>query len=206
MGIEEIGCRILDTSFKLFANNGIRSVTMDDIADALSISKKTIYTHYADKEDLVDKITNIFIDRRKQDMEQCVLSAVNPVHQILWVIKKIEHNMRSINPQMFYDLQKYYPKQWSKMSGFQREEVKAVIVKNLEDGVKEGLYRKDINVNILAHFRLMQLSSAFDSEQYPPDQFLLTDVLNELTRHFLYGIVTPKGLDVMLSYLNFIEN
>jgi hypothetical protein len=110
--------------------------------------------------------------------------------------------IRSFNPIMFYDLQKYHPKAWFEFRNFRNEFIKVKIVENMERGIREGIYRNDFDINILARMRLEQVDMTFNYEIYPPSDFLFIDVMQTLTQHFLHGLVNEKGLALINHYNN----
>lgn len=199
----ELQERILIKGDELFRRYGIRSITMDDIAKQLGVSKKTIYQHYPDKDELVIAVTKLNIERHLLEMERCCgPAAENAVAEMFLVNQSMGTMIRSFNPIMFYDLQKYHPKAWLSFREFRNKFVLNKIVENMNRGIQEGLYRDDFSIKILATMRLEQVDMSFNYEIYPPTEFEFPKIMEELTLHFLYGMVTEKGYELINHYKN----
>lgn len=194
---------IVEEADKLFCQYGFKSVTMDDIAKHLGMSKKTIYQHFSDKDELV----NILIDEKltKQDcaMDNCASNAADAVQEIFFAIVNIHQLLSNMNPKLFYDLQKYHPKAWLNFKTFKEKVLGTAILTNLERGIREGLYRPEIKTDILTQMRLEQVDLLF-SQQHSHytmnSKYNIAQVMIEITEHFLYGICNQKGLALINEY------
>ncbi|MFT5883952.1 MAG: AcrR family transcriptional regulator [Arcticibacterium sp.] len=191
----EIKERILIKSQELYFTRGIRSVTMDEIAAALGISKKTIYLHFSDKRSLVEASTKHFLAQEKCAEKKIYEASTNPVEEIILSTQLMREMLTNINPAIFHDLQKYYPKTWKHYLAH-KEDFRDVVLRNLNEGIKQGLYRPDIHPAILANLRIESVDMAFNPVAFPPIEFNILDVQLAFIDHFLRGIVTEKGLKV----------
>lgn len=191
--------RILESSTELFFRFGIRSVTMDDIAKALGISKKTIYLHFKDKDEIVEGVAERTLQRDKCESEKIHDRAQNPIDEIIQSTQLMREMVANIHPALLFDLQKYHPKAWKRYKGHKEEFVK-IVLRNILEGQQQGLYREDLQPEILARFRVESIDSAFNTEVFPPKQFQLIDVQLQLIDHFLRGILTLEGLELYEKY------
>ncbi|HZG00109.1 MAG TPA: TetR/AcrR family transcriptional regulator, partial [Chitinophagales bacterium] len=141
----ELQERILHTADDLFRKYGVRSVTMDDLAKHLSISKKTLYQYYTDKDALVTKITDDTIRRIDRDMEMIRTESENALDETVRILQYMRGMIASFQPTFLYDLQKYYPKAYNVFADYRERHIKNSILFNIRRGIKEGLYRKDVN-------------------------------------------------------------
>ncbi len=199
----ELQERILLKGDELFRRFGIRSITMDDIAKQLGVSKKTIYQHYPDKDELVIAMTKLNISRHFNEVEKCCGPAsINAIAEMFAVNNSVGEMIRSFNPIMFYDLQKYHPKAWLAFREFRNKYVLAKIVENVHRGIEEGYYRADVDIEILSRMRIEQVDMTFNYDIYPPTEFQFHKVMEELTFHFLYGLVNQKGYELINQYKN----
>ena len=199
----ELQERILLKGDELFRRFGIRSITMDDIAKQLGVSKKTIYQHYPDKDELVIAMTKLNISRHFNEVEKCCGPAsINAIAEMFAVNNSVGEMIRSFNPIMFYDLQKYHPKAWLSFREFRNLYVRTKIVENIRRGIEEGYYRGDVDIEILSRMRLEQVDMTFNYDIYPPTEFQFHKVMEELTFHFLYGLVNQKGYELINQYKN----
>lgn len=196
----EVRERILEKAEAMFLQYGIRSVSMDDIATQLGISKKTIYQSFADKDELVDAVMVKEIKERQQQCLCCNQEAKDAVHEIFMMMAKILEQFRHMNPVVMYDLEKFHFKSYQKFMQHKYEFLLGVIRQNITWGVEEGLYRDDFNQEILARFRLESMMMAFNIQIFPPSKYNLAEVTQEIIEHFVYGIVTLKGYKLIQKY------
>ena len=192
--------RIIQEAKILFMRLGIRSVSMDDIASHLGMSKKTIYQLFTDKDELVDNIIDADITDLESDCTTyCQLSA-NAIDEIFRTMEMIGLQLRNMNPMVLFDLQKYHYRSYEKFMRHRNTFLLEIITKNLVKGVQEGLYRSDIKIEILARFRLESMMLAFNKETFPSDRFNMLEVTLEIIEHFLYGLATEKGYKLIIEY------
>ncbi|MGZ4035870.1 MAG: TetR/AcrR family transcriptional regulator [Bacteroidia bacterium] len=197
--------RILQGAEELFFKYGIKSVTMDDIAKHLAISKKTIYQFFADKNEVIETLMEGNMRRNQTEFTQIANEAENVVIEVFDLMKHMGAMFSKINPNAFYDLQKYHPKAWKLFKQF-KEECMAKMVENaITRGVKEGLVRPDVNPKILAQLRIEQIEMGLNPEIFPPDKFKMLDVQLALLDHFLHGICTLKGHKLINKYKHLTE-
>jgi len=192
--------RILMKAHELFMRYGIRSVSMDEIAAHLGMSKKTIYQFYADKDALVEGVIGIEITNKEGECGFCRANCEDAVHEIFLSIDGLQEMLSGMNTSLIYDLEKYHPKAFKKISKYKDEFLYGIIKDNLERGIKEELYKETINTDILTKFRLASVFLLFNPELFPQTKYKLVQVVEEITDNFLYGLVTPKGQKMILKY------
>jgi AcrR family transcriptional regulator len=185
--------KILKGAEELFLRYGIRSITMDEIAKHLGMSKKTIYQFFSDKDEMVHTLMKEKLNEDERDFKELSDKAGNFVEEIFLHMKKIGEIVGQINPNVFYDLQKYYPQTWKLFRDFKEQCICAMVEQSLENGKKQGLVRKDVNTKIMARLRLEEIEMGFNPTLYPPEKFRIVEVQLALIEHFLYGICTIKG-------------
>jgi len=191
----EVRAYIIEEADKLFCQYGFKSVTMDDIAKHLGMSKKTIYRHFSDKDELVNILITEKISAQDGMAKTCSINAENAVDEIFFAINSTNELLSNMNPKLFYDLQKYHPKAWLVFKEFKEKTLRETIYKNLQRGIAEGLYRADINIEILTQLRLDQVDLIFSQhDHYTMNKYNLAQIMVELTEHFLYGICSLTGL------------
>lgn len=196
----EIQERIRHKADELFRRYGIRSVTMDEIAAQLGMSKKTIYQYYTDKDQLVDAVA---VDEIQFSQECCMrdtAASENAIDEIFKVMEFVEEMFRNMNPSMLHDLEKYHPGGYKKFLEHKNKFLYEMVKKNIERGIKEELYRPEIDVEIMSRFRLETMMIAFNSDLFPPSKFNFVKLQQEILEHFLYGLATLKGYKLILKY------
>jgi AcrR family transcriptional regulator len=196
---------ILKSAEELFFRYGVKSVTMDDIATHLGMSKKTIYNFFKDKDELLSVFAQTFVNRNSGAFEHVCKGANNAIDEIFCVMKHLRNMFLQMNPKLFYELQKYYPHAWQQLRDFREKHVAEMIQKNLEKGIKQGVYRSDINIVILAKLRLEEIDMAMNNNLFPMDKFNITQVQLTLFEHFLYGICTLKGHKLINKHKQIID-
>ena len=199
----EVKSYIIEESDKLFCQYGFKSVTMDDIAKHLGMSKKTIYQHFSDKDELVTLLIKAKLDTQECLMENSFSSAKNAVEEVFLALKSTDETLNAMNAKLFYDLQKYHPKAWLYFKTFKENKLRQTILENLKRGVVEGLFRENLNFEIITQMRLDQVDIIFSQhDQYNSNKYTFGQIMVEITEHFLYGICAPKGLELIKTYKN----
>lgn len=190
---------------ELFFKYGIRSVTMDDIAKHLGMSKKTIYQYYKEKDEIVHKLMMAHIKEDECSFSECAEKSANIVEEVFNMMKNIHDIFSKINPQFIYELQKYYPQTWKLFKDFKENFILKMVEQSIEKGIKDGHVRPDVNVKILSRARMENVEMAMNPACFPPDKFKILDVQLTLVEHFLYGICTLKVHKLINKYKEITE-
>jgi TetR/AcrR family transcriptional regulator, cholesterol catabolism regulator len=196
----EISARIEQKAHSLFMQYGLRSVSMDDIATGLGMSKKTIYQFYADKDTLVDEVMASVFENDISCCERDRNNSENAIHEIFLAIDFIVEMFKNMNPSVLYDLEKFHPASFIRFVKHKDEYLFNVIKNNLKRGIEEELYRADLKVDILARFRVESMMMPLNPEFQQKTGKNLALIEEEITLHFLYGLVSPKGYKMILKY------
>ncbi len=181
---------------------GFRSITMDDIAKHLSISKKTIYLFFKDKDELISTVTELHLQQEQKEIEEVHLEANNPIEELYLITKCMRKNLSDINPTVLYDLQKFHKQAWEKFLIFKEAVIGKAIKDILDKGIQAGYFRKEIDIEILSKLRQEQVQMGFDDRIFPPDQYDFKIVQMQLFDHFVHGITTQKGQELLDQYFN----
>lgn len=186
---------------ELFLRNGIKSVTMDDVARELGISKKTLYLFVESKEDLVNKVLELHFQDEKSQCAEIYSRAADAVDEMFLVIENNAQALKQMKTNIVYDLQKYYREAWEKVIHYHYGFMYGVVRDNLVRGMHEGLYRPDIHVDILAKLHIAASFQLFDEQLFPQEKYPKTTLFKEFLMHFLYGIASEKGLTAIRKRL-----
>lgn len=192
--------KILEGVEALFMKYGVRSVTMDDIARHLAISKKTLYQHFADKDDLVYKMSESFLERTFRQYEAIARDSKNSIEELSKISVCMKHDMEHLNPSMLFDLQKYHPKAWNLWIDHKTKVITESVIRNIRQGVDDGYFRPEINPEVMAITRLILIENAFDARMFPRDKFNFADVQSQLFEFFVHGLCTDKGKKLYQKY------
>ena len=192
--------RILLKAEELFMQYGIRSVSMDDIANNLGMSKKTLYQYYADKDELVDAVVDGHISEIQTDCMNCRSEAKNAIHEIFITMERIMDQFSNMNPMVLYDLEKFHFRSFQRFKEHKDKFLAKIIKDNIEWGIKEELYRTDINVDVITKFRLESMMIPFNVALFPPGRYNLASLSEVIIEHFVYGLATIKGHKLIQKY------
>ena len=179
---------------------GIRSVSMDDVARHLSMSKKTLYHYFADKDEIVTMVAAFHMERDKEQFEAFHTSAKNAIDELVKISSCLRKDFQKMNPTLLFDMQKYHPTAWAGWLVHKQKYIKQSVMRNLKQGIEEGFFRPEINTEVLAIVRLETIQATFEGQIFPPGSFDLAEVNIQLFEHFIYGIVTEKGRKVYEKY------
>jgi len=194
--------RIIEGGEELFLKAGIKSVTMDDIARHLGMSKKTIYQFFKDKNELVIGLVKKKLHDDECQMAEIISQSGNVIEEMINMMKCSEEIFSRINPIVIHDMQKYHPDAWKHFQNFKAD----VLIRTLEEllikGIKQGYIRPDIDVKIIARMRVNQVELGFNAAIFPVAEFSTWKVQYQFLEHFNYGICTLKGYKLLNQYKN----
>lgn len=192
--------RIQKAAHDLVMQYGIRSVSMDDIAANLGMSKKTIYQYFKDKDELVEAVVDEVISTNQCACKADIDRSENAVHEIFLVMEMMAEMFKTMNPFILHDMQKYHPAAFSKFKKHKNEFLYNVCTQNMLRGVKEELYRPELAVDILCRYRVETMFIPFSPEFQQSLKHSLGKIEEEILMHFLFGLVSQKGYKLIIKY------
>ena len=182
---------------ELYMKYGIKSITMDDVARELGISKKTLYQYVTDKDDLVGKFVDNEISMRQEEICKCFRIGYNAIEELFEISIFMNKLMRNQNSATEYDLKKYYPVHFEKTIKARREGIFNYILVNLKKGINEGLYRKEMNKEVIAKLYLWRSENTHFDELFTIEEFTSIKLFVELINYHVRGIATEKGIMIL---------
>jgi len=194
--------RIIQGGEDLFLTAGIKSVTMDDIAKHLGISKKTIYQYFKDKNELVVALTKKKLQDDEDQLCAIMSTSGDVIEEMINMMKCSEEIFSKINPIVIHDMQKYHPDAWKEFQNFKADVLIRTLEELLNKGIKQGYIRPDIDVKIMARMRVTQVEMGFNTTLFPLSEFSPWKVQYQFLEHFNYGICTLKGYKLLDKYKN----
>jgi AcrR family transcriptional regulator len=197
--------RIILGGEELFLKAGIKSVTMDDIARHLGMSKKTIYQFFKDKNELVVALVKKKLQEDEDQMCDIIKQSGNVIEKMINMMKCSEEIFSRINPIVIHDLQKYHSDAWREFQNFKSGVLMRTLEDLLSEGIKQGYIRADIDVKIIARMRVTQVELGFNTSIFPVAEFNTWKVQQQFLEHFNYGICTLKGYKLLNEYKNIHE-
>lgn len=196
---------ILEKVRELYMKYGIKSITMDEVALEIGISKKTLYQYVVDKDDLVGKIIDNEIIMRQEEICKCFRIGFNAVEELFEISIFMNKIIRDQNPATEHDLKKYYPHHYQRIVKTRREGVYDYILLNLKKGKKEGLYREEMNNEIIAKLYLSRSESIHHNDLFTVEEYTSLELFLELLTYHIRGIATEKGIAVLEKKIKELE-
>ena len=196
---------ILKTAETLFVKFGIRSVSIDDICKEIQISKKTFYTEFEQKADLVVEVCSRIVGKQKSEKEQARLAEMtsnNPIDVIFSYRLPLQSKVHRKYAAFLYDLNKYYPEIQQQRVEAKIDEIRRALLNFLQSGVEQGWFRSDLNLDLMAQFLTKwqgittQMLQELEPDQIPQFFDMLSDALVRM-------VVNEKGMAYYTeNYLN----
>lgn len=166
---------------------------MDDVARHLCISKKTLYEYFKDKEDLVEQVMLLEYHEREVSFREIEEKKLNAIEELLEVYRLLNGLYRNFNPSVEYDIKKYYPDLYMKIKEMRRKRMYDSTLKNMNKGKKEGLYRSDLNTEIISKLHLFRIENLTDNDVFSIDEIVSFKVFHEIFVYHLHGLLSEKG-------------
>lgn len=186
----------------LYTRYGIKSVTMDDVSRELGISKKTLYQHVVDKNELVTKVVDMLIEETANSLDCAFSKDLNAIDQLFEVHKHVAIKLREYSPVSDYDLRKYYPDEFRKLSLIRKEKMYQYMLENLKKGKEEGLYREDLSEEIIAKIHVTRMQNTFESDMLTSEEKTSLKVFYEFFIYHIRGIASEKGIKLLEEKLS----
>ncbi|MDG1777219.1 MAG: TetR/AcrR family transcriptional regulator [Crocinitomicaceae bacterium] len=184
---------ILERASAVYMKFGIKSVTMDDLARELSISKKTIYKYFNDKDDLVTSIIEMKVQMDSAICGNSAIQADNAIDELIQISEIVTQQFNNFNPIVFLDLKKFHQNAWQILENHKNTFVLQMITQNIERGVREKVYRNNLNIPITAKLYLASKEAVMDLEIFAWPEFKFHDVFLEMMCLQLNGMANDKG-------------
>lgn len=192
---EEKYRNIIGQVYTIFMQHGIKNVSMDDLCRQMGISKKTLYKYVDNKTDLLKKISSYIqelIMTRLRDIEKLELNAIDV---LLEMSRVSSDNHIRINPMVSFEIRKYYPQVYDDYICTKKELIISSILRNLEQGIREGLYREDLNKEIVAHLYFKKIEEFHTLEGEDLQNFTYSKVFEVMFENHIRGISNKKGIE-----------
>ena len=186
--------KLVSKSLELYLKYGIRSITMDDVARKLAVSKKTVYQLVKDKDDLLTKCIDLKFEE-SNNIGCNIDDSLNVLEKYLYIHKNLSHILLELNPSFEYDLEKYYPKQYHTFKKNRREIIYKMMKEDLQQGIQEGYFRADIDIKKLTILTIIKIEALRTTDILKEHNLSMIDILNELFSYHLHAITTPLGTE-----------
>ncbi len=192
---------IIENAANLFLTLGFKSVTMDDIAGNMGISKKTIYAHFPNKSQLVESVTKHVINGIDQGIEEIVKQDLNSIEEVFQIERFVFSLLKDDKSSPQFQLQKYYPKVYKKIQQRHLDIIEDCVCKNLQKGIEGGVFRPSIDVEFISKMNFIGMTGVKDNDIFPVDKYQPRELSRKYLEYHLRAIVTPKGLEKLNEFL-----
>lgn len=193
--------QILQKATDMFLSHGFKSVTMDEIAAEMGISKKTIYQHFENKDKLVEAATFHLFETISCGIDTICILDKNPIEELFEIKDFVLRHLKDESASPIYQLQKYYPKIHKILMAKQFSKMDDCVITNLTKGIEQGLFRANINKDLIGRFYFAGMTSLKDMELFNPNQFKAKEVQINYLEYHLRAICTPKGIKIVEELL-----
>lgn len=197
---------ILKNVGSLYLKFGIKSITMDDVAHEFGISKKTLYQYFKDKADLVSQVIDYYLTNPIFNLND--FGNGNAIDRYFALRTHIVNILKYFHNNIEFDLRKQYPKLYRKVHTMKRERIFENTVENINDGIKSGLFRSDLDIELIAKLEVgkMLLTLNPENEIFTERECTNIELFDKVLEYYMYSICTEKGIKYFKKQLNNIKN
>lgn len=200
--MEEIERDIIDGALRLFLKFGIRSVTMDDVAGELGMSKKTIYKHFKNKAELVHRGVQTVYQEMQSKLLEIHSHMENPIDELMAITALMQGLLEQHSHNLRFQLQKYYPQTFQELYEGRHELISKVMRENIERGKAHGLFREDANADVLAQLYCSKLDKLPEQNEDLMKRHGIAELMRQSMEYHVRGLATPKGIQYLEEKLN----
>lgn len=181
----------------LYQKFGIKSVTMDDVSRELGISKKTLYQHFSDKEELVSRVTDFMINLNKNCLREIIDKKLNAIDELFEVVRHANQMLKDHNPSTEYDLKKYYPVEYQKVRMVKRDAMYESALNNLRKGMEQGIYRAELKPEMIAKLHVARVEGMMQNDVFSIEDHTNRDFFREIMVYHIRGIANERGIKIL---------
>jgi len=195
--------KIIQKSAELFLDIGFKSVTMDDIASEMGISKKTIYVHFPNKTKLVEAVTFNLFDIICDGIDTICDNAPNPIEELYSIKMFVMHHLKNEKSSPQHQLRKYYPLIHNQLKIKQFDKMHQSVKDSIQQGVDTGVFRNSIDVDFISRMYFTGMTGIKDNMFFPSEKYQMDYLMESYLEYHLRAIVSDKGMTILN---NFIKN
>jgi AcrR family transcriptional regulator len=183
--------KIINKAKDMFLKLGFKSITMDDIAGEMCISKKTIYKYFANKELLIQESTQVLHKEVHEIITEIISRNYNAIEENFQIRKMFADMFKSTDTSPIYQLKKHYPEVYETVLEYQVQECESCFKQNIEKGIAQGLYRKDLNIEAYIKLYYALIFSINENTRSEREAFALE---MEALEYHTRAMATEKGI------------
>ena len=198
--------QIVVDALDLFMKFGIKSLTMEDVARKMGMSKKTLYQFVNDKKDLVNKGMLLCLEEEQFVLNQITINSDNAIDELIGFTRFVNSRLRDLHASVIYDIKKYHSDSWAMMQDHKQNFVRNSILENTKRGIKEGLYRENLDPEIITSLYMLMMDGFFNGNETFGKEVKLENLHLEMIRYHVKGVANDKGIALLKKTLNREEN
>ncbi|MFP9097704.1 TetR/AcrR family transcriptional regulator [Flavobacterium sp. RHBU_24] len=192
---------IREKAGEMYFRLGFKGVTLDDIAQEMCISKKTIYQHYANKNELIAAVAGTLMQMIFTEIDTIAGSGYNAIEELFEIRKFLRKTIEDKYQLATFQLKKFFPEVSVKLNNSKFDRMQYCITNNLIKGIAEGLFRKDINIDFVSRIYFTGISGTKDTNIFPDELFSMDALHLLFLEYHLRAICTPEGITLLDNYL-----
>jgi len=189
--------RIIEGALGLFMQNGVKTVNMDDVSSHMGISKKTLYQYVSNKTDLVEKCFSLHQSTILEMINSIQEKNRNAIDELFDIDEQVCLMLKNRPPMLIHNVQKYYPSVWKILDEIKKKHIFSCVTQNIGHGKAQGVYRVDVNADIIAKLMMNTVDALVDDELFPLTEYNFKSLLKENRTYHIRGIATQKGIDYL---------
>ena len=193
--------KILHKASDMFLSLGFKSVTMDDIAHEMGISKKTIYTHFINKTALVEAVTFTLFDTICDGIDCICEASNNPIEELYDIKMFVMNHLKNEKTSPQHQLKKYYPQIHDVLRIKQFDKMHESVQESLQKGIETGLFRSNIDVGFISRMYFNGMTGIKDETIFPRTEFSSEYLMESYLEYHLRAIVTNQGLEILNQFI-----
>lgn len=190
---------IIERTLDMFSKRGIKSLNMGDISSLQHISKKTLYNFFKDKNDLVCTCMSYELERTSKEVEKITLKGLNAIEQSYEISQFVINQLTNMNPTLFVELEAFHPDALLLFEDHQKDCIGRTIYENIEKGISEGLYRMDLNIEIVTSIYMTLMYNLISARLINPKNFSFSELYMEFFKYHIHGVSSEKGQTFLKS-------
>ncbi|MDO1501889.1 TetR/AcrR family transcriptional regulator [Winogradskyella maritima] len=194
--------KIIDKSTELFLTLGFKSVTMDDIANALGMSKKTIYVHFPNKTKLVEAVTFHLFENICDGIDHICDTSQNPIEELYDIKMFVMMHLKNEKASPQFQLKKYYPEIYLRLREKQFEKMHDSVKDSLKRGVEMGVFRSNIDFDFISRLYFNGMTGIKDETIFPQPQYAMEYLMESFLEYHLRAIITQDGMAILNNFIN----
>jgi AcrR family transcriptional regulator len=194
--------KIINKATDLFLSLGFKSVTMDDIANELGISKKTIYTYFDNKSCLIEAGTSYLFKKITDGIKDIKTKSLDPINELHDIKIFLMNSLKGEKTSPYHQLQKYYPSIHRELKKKKFDFVLESTKKSLDEGVKQGIFREKINTDLISRLYFNGIIGIKNLEIFPLESFNPEILMENYLEYHIRAIVTDKGLEKLKKFIS----